>query len=97
MQLTTNLKRQMQVQIGQVFQNVDPQRQLNDILISDLAAQASKDNLELGCKMIKQAVIQKALTKVREDPQIQRAIEIRKMAPSAAEFRASSIDPSHIA
>jgi hypothetical protein len=29
---------------------------------------ASKENLELGCKLIKKAVIDKALKKVREDP-----------------------------
>ena len=28
---------------------------------------ASKENLELGCKLIKKAVIEKALKKVRED------------------------------
>jgi hypothetical protein len=28
---------------------------------------ASKENLELGCKLIKEAVIEKALKKVRED------------------------------
>ena len=47
-----------------------------------MAQLASKDNLDLGCKMIKKAVIQKALAKVMEDPQITRAIEIRKMAGS---------------
>jgi hypothetical protein len=41
---------------------------LSELQISDMAQHASKDNLELGCKMIKKAVIQKALTKVREDP-----------------------------
>jgi CCR4-NOT transcription complex subunit 1 len=39
-----------------------------ETLISELSQQAGKDNLELGCKMIKQAVIDKALIKVREDP-----------------------------
>jgi hypothetical protein len=62
-----------------------------------LAAQASKDNLEIGCKMIKQAVIQKAIAKVREDHQIIRAIEIRKMASSPAEFRANYIDALAVA
>ena len=39
---------------------------------------ASKENLELGCKLIKKAVIDKALKKVREDLQIVKAIEKRK-------------------
>ena len=46
--------------------------------------------------MIKQAVIQKALTKVREDVLLARAIEVRKMAANAEEFRANCIDPSLI-
>ena len=75
---------------------MDPSRQITDSLITDLASQASKDNLELGCKMIKQSVIQKALTKVREDAQITRAIEVRKMAASAQEFRGNYIDQSLI-
>lgn len=37
--------------------------------------------------MIKKAVIQRALTKVREDPLITRAVEIRKRAATPAEFR----------
>lgn len=50
---------------------------LSDQLFTDLANLAGKDNLELGCKLIKKAVIQKAVTKVREDVQIGRAIEER--------------------
>ena len=48
---------------------------MSDVQINDMAQNASKENLELGCKLIKKSVIQKALTKVREDPQIMRAIE----------------------
>lgn len=70
---------------------------INENLIQDLASQASRDNLDLGCKMIKKAVIQRALTKVREDPQITRAIEIRKRAGSQAEFKKVYIDESLIA
>ena len=44
--------------------------------------------------MIKQAVIDKALTKVREDILLARAIEGRKMAGTAEEFRANYIDQS---
>lgn len=47
--------------------------------------------------MIKQAVIERALTKVREDILLARAIEVRKMAGTAAEFRANCIDQSLVA
>lgn len=70
---------------------------VNENVLQDLAAQASKDNLDLGCKMIKKAVIQRAITKVREDAQITRAIEIRKRAVNQAEFRKAYIDESLIA
>ena len=51
---------------------------LSEGFLSDLASLASKDNIELGCKLIKKAVIQRALTKVRQDQQIQQAIKIRQ-------------------
>lgn len=35
--------------------------------INDIANFASRDNLELGCDLIKKKVIEKALRKVRED------------------------------
>ena len=58
-----------------------------------MAQQASKDNLELGCKLIKKAVIEKALTKVREDSQIANAIEIRQQIKDHDDFkRKSAID-----
>lgn len=51
---------------------------------------ASKENLELGCKLIKEAVIEKALKKVREDIQILKAIEKRKQH-KGGQFRDESI------
>jgi hypothetical protein len=42
--------------------------------------------------MIKESVISRALKKVREDPQIFKAIEARKSSHSPAEFRANYID-----
>lgn len=48
--------------------------------IQDIAVLASKENLELGCKLIKKEVIEKALKKVREDSAIMTAIENRKQA-----------------
>jgi hypothetical protein len=51
---------------------------MNETLISDIATVASKENLELGCKLINKSVVQKALTRVREDRDIKQAIERRK-------------------
>lgn len=48
--------------------------------INEFAVLASKENLELGCKLIKKEVIDKALKKVREDQSIISAIENRKQA-----------------
>ena len=47
-------------------------------MLSDFAALGSKENLELGCKWIKQEVVTKAIRKVREDANIRKAIEQRK-------------------
>jgi hypothetical protein len=46
--------------------------------LNDLAVLASRENLELGCSLIKKKVIEKALRKVREDPQILQAVERRQ-------------------
>jgi len=46
--------------------------------INDISVLASKENLELGCKLIKKEVIEKALKKVREDREIMQAVERRK-------------------
>lgn len=46
--------------------------------ITEIAYLASRENLELGCKLIKKEVIEKALKKVREDLHITQAIERRK-------------------
>jgi len=98
MQLTTNLKKTIQSQLPQALQSLHQPMidvaSINENLITDLASQASRDNLDLGCKMIKKAVIQRALTKVREDPQITRAIEIRKSAGGQAEFKKAYMDES---
>ena len=39
---------------------------------------ASRENLELGCRLIKKEVIEKALKRVREDPAVIQAVERRK-------------------
>ena len=49
-----------------------------DEMISEFANLASKENLELGCDLIKKAVVQKALTKVRKDQAIIDATEKRR-------------------
>lgn len=46
----------------------------------EIAQTASKENLDLGCKMIKRAVIEKALRKVREDNVMLGAIDKRERA-----------------
>ena len=71
MQLQTNLKKEFAL----INYHGPENEYTNEGLINEFGQQASKDNLELGCKMIKKAVIDKALTKVREDLAIMRAIE----------------------
>lgn len=48
--------------------------------LQEIAQNASKENLDLGCKMIKRAVIDKALRKIREDHIMNQAIEKRDKA-----------------
>jgi CCR4-NOT transcription complex subunit 1 len=52
----------------------------HDDEFQEIAQTASKENLDLGCKMIKRAVIDKALRKVREDVVMNAAIEKRERA-----------------
>jgi len=58
---------------GNGYQTTVSEEQINEI-----AVLASKENLELGCKLIKKEVIEKALKKVREDREIMQAVERRK-------------------
>jgi len=51
---------------------------VTDEKISEFSQYASKENLELGCKIIKQAVIERALNKVKEDSKINEAVEMRQ-------------------
>ena len=46
--------------------------------INDIAVLTSRENLELGCMLIKKKVIEKALRKVKEDIQITQAVERRQ-------------------
>jgi hypothetical protein len=46
--------------------------------INEITMLASRENLELGCMLIKKKVIEKALRKVREDYQITQAVERRQ-------------------
>jgi hypothetical protein len=46
---------------------IDFASSISEDQINEFAVQASKENLELGCKLIKKEVIDKALKKVRED------------------------------
>ena len=53
-----------------------------DTLIQEIATSISKENLELGCTLIKEAVISRALNKVREDTTLAQAVEKRKQFSS---------------
>lgn len=69
MSLTTNLKRAF------IKLNSSTEGEiLSEQQIQEAANLAGKENLELGCKLIKKQVILKATSKVREDPQIKQAI-----------------------
>jgi CCR4-NOT transcription complex subunit 1 len=61
MQLTTNLKKTITLHMPGTMQTLTFDSPnipvLTENLINDLANLASKDNLDLGCKMIKKAVI----------------------------------------
>ena len=61
MSLTTNLKR--------LFGHLNQEGEiLSEQQIQEAANLAGKENLELGCRLIKKQVILKATSKVREDP-----------------------------
>ena len=61
--------------------------------IIEIAQISSKENLELGCKLIKKAVIDKALKKIRQDKTITEATEKRKrfMELDIKNFRDESV------
>ena len=69
------------------FKNLVPEKQdgqtgslsqISEVKINDVSNVASRENLELGCMLIKQKVIEKAYKKVREDIQISQAIDTRQ-------------------
>lgn len=78
MSLTTNLKKAIQQMIQEY--NPESEETFNENVIQEISSIASRENLELGCKLIKKSVIEKALAKVREDLQIRQAIERRRAA-----------------
>ena len=47
----------------------------------------TKDNLELSCRMVMAAVVDRARKEVRTDPIIKRAIEERRLAKNPHNFR----------
>ena len=84
MSLTTNLRKNLNGLIQQFRSqpgNENAENPLSEAQINEIASTASKENLELGCKLIKKSVISKALAKVREDTQMMRAIDQRKQQP----------------
>jgi CCR4-NOT transcription complex subunit 1 len=74
MSLTTNIKKSFEMYVK--LENYE----VNEEDINEVTVLASRENLEFGCTLIKKEVIDKALKKVREDPQILQAIEKRKRA-----------------
>jgi CCR4-NOT transcription complex subunit 1 len=65
MSLTTNLKKALTNLTSSLN---EAEAAVNEASLNDICQLASRENLELGCKLIKKNVIQKALAKVREDP-----------------------------
>ena len=57
----------------------------NEEKFLEIVQEASKDNLELGCKMIKKAVIDKAKVWIKQDKEIIDALEKRKKSKEAGE------------
>ena len=53
--------------------------------LQDIASETSKENLELGCKMIKNAVITKAQVQVKDDAVISQALEDRQKSREMGE------------
>ena len=78
--LTTNAASDSQSNINTQIDPADFASSVSEDQINEFAVLASKENLELGCKLIKKEVIDKALKKVREDQSIISAIENRKQA-----------------
>jgi len=52
----------------------------NENMILEIAQNFSKENLELGCKVIKNTVFDSAIRRIRQDPTIIEAVEKRKLA-----------------
>lgn len=93
MSLTTHLKNSIKQLAG--TQKLPISQENLETQLNEIASNISKDNLELGCKLIKEEVIEKALTKVREDLVLTSAIEKRKTFQSSGEtlFRDESVVP----
>lgn len=89
MSLTNNIKKALEnhfrsqgfeIRSGLGAMEEKDQRTINEENISEIAVLVCRENLELGCKLIKVEVIEKALRKVREDITIQAAVDKRKRA-----------------
>jgi CCR4-NOT transcription complex subunit 1 len=59
---------------------------LSDGNISDFANAASRENIELGCKQIKNEVVGKALANIRDDKQMRSMIESRNKPDMSVPF-----------
>lgn len=70
------LKMAFQQNLTMVLEEVDIEKKTKQ----DIIHSTNVDNLDLGCALIKKAVIEKALEEVSQDPVILEAIEKRKLA-----------------
>lgn len=55
------------------------QFELDERMKDDVVHTTSVDNLDLGCALIKKAVIEKAVDEVNQDPSMREAVEKRKL------------------
>ena len=67
MSLSNNIKQSIENIKKDLFDKGHNVDFLSENAISDFATNGSRENIELGCKEIKNEVIDQALTKVRED------------------------------
>lgn len=65
----------------------------NEDLILPVAQDLSKDNLELGCKIVKQTVFENASRRIQQDEEIKKAIDKRH---NAAQSGRNFVDESYV-
>jgi CCR4-NOT transcription complex subunit 1 len=66
--------------VSQLSGTTQQNQMQQEVALSDLVQACSKENLELGCSLIKDAVVKKSLIIILQDKAIQDALEKRKRA-----------------